>query len=39
LDRLAETCIRIRIDIDGPSYRQHMAGNRARKQDSTTAAK
>lgn len=30
LDRLAATCIR--IDIDGPSYRQHLARQRARAQ-------
>ena len=29
LDRLAETCIR--IDIDGPSYRQHLAHQRVKK--------
>ena len=32
LDRLAATCIR--IDIDGPSYRQHLARKRAKKQGS-----
>jgi DNA replication protein DnaC len=31
LDRLAATCIR--IDIDGPSYRQFLARQRAEKQD------
>jgi DNA replication protein DnaC len=30
LDRLAATCIR--IDIDGPSYRQHLAHQRAKTQ-------
>ena len=33
LDRLAETSIR--IDIDGPSYRQHLAHQRAEKQGRT----